>query len=131
MSEVYNVKIRQSWIEDETLKVEKAMGHDRDTSFLYLASSLILECQPEDIDPADIVDGGFDKQIDLINVADDQDRGVATISIVQAKNQIGFESNIAIQIRNGLDWIFEPPRFEVEKLKNTRFKNKILEVREL
>jgi hypothetical protein len=131
MSAIDNVKIRQSWIDDEILKVERETGHDPDTAFLHLASSLILECQAGDIDPADIVDGGFDKQIDLINVADDHDRGAATISIIQAKNHVGFESNIAIQMRNGLDWIFEQPRSEVEKLQNTRFKNKILEIREL
>lgn len=131
MSEVDNIKMRQSWIDDEIIKTQNENGLSKDAAFLHLSSSLILECQPTDIDPADIVDGGFDKQIDLIHVEDDQDRGIANISIIQAKKHDGFESNIVIQIKNGLDWIFEHSRSEIEKLPNVNFKNKILEIREL
>lgn len=131
MSEVDNVKMRQAWIDDEIAKLEQELECKNDDAFLRLSTSLILECPPEDIDPGDIVDGGADKQLDVIHIEDDQTKGLAAISIFQSKNQTSFESNTVIRIGNGLEWIFEVPRNEVQKLPNARLKNKILEIREL
>ncbi len=51
--------------------------------------------------------------------------------IIQAKKTDGFSSNVAIQIRNGLDWIFERPKTELQGLKNPAFQAKIEEIRAL
>ena len=131
MSAVDNIKIRQNWIEEEAERCGKELGESPDTGFLYLVSSLLLDCAPADIEAEDIVDGGQDKQIDVIHIEDDREKGHADITIVQAKKADGFSSNIAIQIRNGLDWVFERPKAELKGLKNSVFQAKIEEVRAL
>lgn len=75
-----------------------------------------------------IVDGQSDKQIDIIQIEDDE---VVTIRIMQVKNTKGFESNVVILLKNGLDWIFNRKEEELNKLKNVAFKDRVLEVRDL
>ena len=79
MSATDNIKIRQTWIEEEAEHWAKELGESSDTGFLYLASSLLLDCTPMDIEEEDIVDGGQDKQIDLIHIEDNPEKGHADI----------------------------------------------------
>ena len=134
MSAIDNIKIRQIWIEEEADHWAKELGESSDTGFLYLASSLLLDCTPMDIEEEDIVDGGQDKQIDLIHIEDNPEKGHADIMIIQAKSTGGaggFSSNVVIQIRTGLDWVFERPKAELKGLKNRPFREKIDEIRAL
>jgi len=131
MSSIDNIKIRQTWIEEEAERCANELGESPDVGFLYLASSLLLDCAPTDIEEEDIVDGGQDKQIDLIHIEDDPEKGHADITIIQAKGTGSFSSNIAIQIRNGLDWVFERKKAELKGIKNPAFQAKIQEVRAL
>lgn len=131
MSAIDNIKIRQTWIEEEAERCAKELEESPDIGFLYLAASLLLNCAPTDIEEEDIVDGGQDKQIDLIHIEDDSEKGHADITIIQAKKTEGFKSNIAIQIRNGLDWIFERTKAELKGIKNPAFQTRIQEVRAL
>ena len=133
MSTIDNIKIRQNWITEETERCTKDLGvKKKDVGFLFLVGSLLLDCSPDDIDAEDIVEGGQDKQIDLIHIEDDQDKGHADITILQSKNsKRGFSSNGVIKIRNGLDWIFERPKSKVKKLDNRPFKEKIEELRSI
>jgi len=129
---VDNFKIRQNWIVEQVENLKRELKLKKlDDAFLWLTASLLLDSAPDDIYPEDIVDGGQDKQIDCIHIEDDQDKGFAEIVIIQAKNTDGFSSNAAIKIENGLDWIFERPSNDVDQLKNTSFKNKIKEIRQL
>ena len=75
-----------------------------------------------------IVDGQCDKQIDLIQIEED---GVVTIRIMQVKKTEGFSSNILVLLKNGLDWIFERDEEEVKRLKNSKFRDRIFEVRDI
>lgn len=131
MSSVDNIAIRQTWVEEQTERYAKELHEDEDDAFLYFVASLVLRCSPDDIESEDIVDGRQDKQIDFIHIEDDEDKSRAEITIIQSKNARGFSSNIVIQIRNGLDWIFERPRAELEKLQNISFKDKVAELRDL
>jgi len=129
---VDNLKIRQNWINEQTLHLKKELNFRKtDVAFLWLVISLLLDLSPDQIDPEDIVDGGQDKQIDFIHIDDNQDKGYAEILLVQAKNTDGFSSNTVIKIENGLDWIFERPLDDVKQLKNKSFRNKIEEIRQL
>lgn len=87
----------------------------------------LAEMDESIIDSA-IVDGQSDKQIDLIQIENDE---TITIRIIQVKNKNGFESNIVILLKNGLDWIFNRDESEVLNLKNSSFKDRILEIREI
>lgn len=129
--EIKNLAMRQTWIEEEVQRCAEDLSIKEDDAFLVFVTSLLLNCRPEDVDPSDIVDGGSDKQIDLIHIEDDTEKGFAEVILVQAKHKKSFESNIAIQIRNGLDWIFERPKSEILDLPNSSFRDKILEIREL
>lgn len=129
MVDTDNIKIRQNWVEEEAeLYTDGPLTSD---GFLLLAASLLLGCPVEDLDPQDIVDGGEDKQIDFIHIEDDQQKGHVEILIIQSKSTKGFSSNIAVQIKNGLSWIFERAKKDVLSLQNENFKQKILEIREL
>lgn len=131
MNIVDNIKIRQTWIEEETEKCAQEINDTEDVGFLFLVSSLLLDCSPREIEAEDVVDGGQDKQIDFIHIEDNQDKGHADITIIQAKNTKSFSSNTVIQIRNGLDWTFERPKSEIDGLDNANFKEKIKELRSL
>ena len=82
----------------------------------------------EAIVEAAIVDGQSDKQIDLIQIENDE---TITIRIFQVKNKNGFESNVVNLLKNGLDWIFNREELEVLKLPNSSFRDRILEVRDI
>lgn len=131
MTAVDNILIRQTWIEEETEKVASELNEKIDMAFLMFGAATILDVSPSEIEAVDIVDGGQDKQIDYIHIEDDEDKGHASINIIQAKNSKGFSSNTVIQVRNGLDWIFERPKSEIEQLENAAFKEKINEIRSL
>ena len=128
---VDNIQIRQTWLEDEVSGVAEVLAMGDDEAFMYFVTSLLLEVSPEDVDQEDIVDGSHDKQIDVIHIEDDPDQASANIIIVQCKNSTGFGSNDVIKIKNGLDWIFERPKADLENLKNKKFFDKIKEIRNL
>ena len=131
MTNVDNIAIRQTWVEEQTDRYAKELKETEDDAFLYFAASILLACAPSDIEPEDIVDGRQDKQIDFIHVEDNQEKGEAEITIIQSKNTRGFGSNVVIQIRNGLSWVFERPKQQVTKLDNESFIAKITELRQL
>ncbi|MEO9964490.1 MAG: AIPR family protein [Reichenbachiella sp.] len=130
-NKIENIKIRQTWL-DEIIDDISPEFQDSDNAFQALATSLILDIDINGIDPADIiVDGSQDKQIDIIRINENSEEGYAVVDIIQAKNSTGFSSNVIIQIRNGLDWIFERPKEEYRKIDNEDFVTKIDEIREL
>lgn len=78
-------------------------------------------------DDDDVVDGGQDKQIDAVTI--DADDSAADVWIVQAKNSSSFSSNALVQMGNGLRWLLEASKKELDTLGNQPFKDKILEFR--
>jgi AIPR protein len=125
-------KLRQGWINEEVEKIRKDYNFENeDKAFQALAVSLIFDVDYEDIKPEEIVDGSQDKQIDIIRIEDDETSSSASIHIIQSKNSGGFGSNVLIQMSNGLNWIFGKTTEEVLSLSNERFKEKILEIRDI
>lgn len=100
---------------------------NKDIGFLKFINELFYSDNHSEIDDS-IVDGQSDKQIDLIQIEEDN---TTTIRIMQVKNTKGFESNIVILLRNGLDWIFKRNEEEILQLKNISFRDRILEVRDI
>jgi hypothetical protein len=84
MSAADNIKIRQTWIDEEKDKCANELRESKDTAFLFFIASLLLDCSLEDIDAEDVVDGGQDKQIDFIHIEDDQEKSHAQITIIQS-----------------------------------------------
>lgn len=129
---VRNLQLRRTWIEEEVEEVQALDTHaTADAAFQTLAASLLFDIGYGDLDPSEIVDGGQDKQIDVIRIIDDETKSFTHIHIIQAKHQSGFGSNTLIQMRNGLNWIFGKPMADVQTLTNERLKNKIVEIRDI
>ncbi len=105
---------------------------NEDWGFLKFVNEVFYNGTQEELDDSVIddfiVDGQSDKQIDLIQI---EEEDIITIRIIQVKNKNGFESNVVILLKNGLDWIFNREDDDLETLTNISFKNKILEVRDI
>ena len=83
-----------------------------------------------DLQPEDIVDGGEDKQLDVLCFDEDPMSGVAEVLILQTKNTDSFSSTALTLLGNGLSWLFEKSKVQYQKLSNVRLVRKIDEVRE-
>jgi hypothetical protein len=123
------MNLRQQIIQDHIDKTINLLNVDKDIAFLRFSHSLITGVSVHSFDLDDFVDGGQDKQIDIITIDEAGDR--ADVYILQVKNTASFSSNALIQMRNGLNWIFNKTRKDVLTLKNVEFKDKILEYRAL
>ena len=121
--------LRQQIIQDHIDKTSKLLNLGEDFAFLRFAHSLVTGVSIHSFDPDDFVDGGQDKQIDIITIDEAGDR--ADVYILQVKHTDSFSSNALIQFRNGLNWIFSKSRKDVLTLKNVEFRDKIFEYRAL
>lgn len=123
------MNLRQQIVHSNIEQTAKHLNLSNDSAFVRLAHSLITDQSIHSFEESDLVDGGQDKQIDVITIVDENDEAV--IYILQVKNTQSFESNVLIQMRNGLQWIFNKPRSDVETLNNKNFKDQIFAYRAL
>jgi hypothetical protein len=121
------MNLRQQLINDRIDDVADSFSILKDMAFLRLAHSVIVGRSIHAFDPADLVDGGQDKQIDTITI--DQDDDEAFVYILSAKNTHSFSSNAVIQMRNGLDWVFNKPKADLKSLSNVKFRDRISDLR--
>src|SRR5690606_26201126 len=123
--QVRNLQMRQTWIEEEIEAIANEHSVSLDDAFKSFVYGLLFDVDYDAIQPDEIVDGGSDKQLDIIRIDDDPDTSSAHIHIVQCKKTTdGFSPNILIQMRNGLSWIFERPRSDYSSLSNQLLVNK-------
>ena len=101
-----------------------------DIAFIKLANGIIRDCDYDDLQPEDVVDGGEDKQIDVLSMEEDPINGVADLWIIQAKNSESFSSTALTLLGNGLAWVFEKSKAQYQTLRNVPFVRKIDDVRE-
>jgi len=85
---------------------------------MILANAILNACDYDDLQPEDIVDGGEDKQIDILSLEEDSTTGIATLTAIQVKNSVAFSSNALTLLKNGLDWVFEKPQAQYSRLRN-------------
>ncbi len=124
------MNLRQQIVHDRVEETSHILKiSDNDEAFLRFTHSLITGLSIHVFDPNDLVDGGQDKQIDVITIEEDDEQ--ATVYMLQAKNSTSFSSNALIQIRNGLNWIFNKSRADVKTISNVSFRDKIFEYRSL
>ncbi len=121
------MNLRQQIIQDRVEALARALKVDSDNAFMRLAFSLITGKSIHSFDPSDVVDGGQDKQMDIIAVEESGEG--ADVFILQTKITASFSSNALIQLRNGLRWLFQRPRKELDTLSNKALRDKILEYR--
>ncbi|MEX5218413.1 MAG: AIPR family protein [Nitrospira sp.] len=123
------MNLRQQIVQERIAEIGTLMGLPSDQAFLRLAQHLITGQSIHAFDQTDVTDGGQDKQIDAITIEEGTNQ--ATVYILQVKNTESFSSNSIIQIRNGLNWLFNKPRADIKTLSNTAFRDKIAEYRSL
>lgn len=123
------MNLRQQIVTERIAEVATTLNLPHDKAFVRLAHHLITGQSIHAFDPSDLTEGGQDKQIDVLSIEEGTDQ--ATVYILQVKNTESFSSNALIQIRNGLNWLFNKPRADLKTLTNTAFRDKIVEYRSL
>lgn len=121
------MNLRQQLINDKVEAVANSLSLARDEAFVRFGHSTITGQSIHAFDLADLVEGGQDKQVDTITI--DQDDEEADVHIISAKNTNTFSSNAIIQMRNGLDWVFNKPKADLQTLSNTKFRDRINDLR--
>ena len=121
--------VRQQIIEDRVTQIQTLLSADSSESFERFAHSTYTGISVHSFDNTDLVDGSQDKQIDTITIVEDD--GEADVFILSMKNTGGFSSNALILMRNGLNWIFNKPRTDIQEISNVSFRDKILEIRSI
>jgi len=117
------MNLRQQIINEKTEAVARRLAIPSDEAFMRLAHSLVVAQGIHSFDLDDVVDGGQDKQMDVITIAEDD--GAADVFILQTKNTESFSSNALVQLHNGLRWVFQRPRKDLDKLGNVALRDKI------
>ena len=120
--------LRQQVVEDRIDNVVDLLDVDRSVAFLRFSHALVTGQSLHAFDETEIVDGGQDKQIDTISISEEEGER-AVIYVLQVKNTSTFSSNALIGLRNGLDWLFQTPRQELDTLANKALRDKIAEFR--
>lgn len=123
------MNLRQQIIHDKTDTIAGLLQVNQDDAFMRLTHSLVVGQSIHSFDTDDVVDGGQDKQLDVITIVEDGEG--ADVYVLQAKNTDSFSSNSLIQLHNGLRWLLEKPRKELDTLTNKALRDKILEYRTL
>ena len=121
------MNIKQQIIETNVEELKQFLKCSDDYAFFRFSHSTYTDIGVNSFDDTDFVDGGQDKQIDSITIEEEGDE--CFIYIIQSKYSNSFESNKVIQIRNGLHWLFNKPREDIDKISNIKFRDKILEYR--
>jgi len=125
------MSLQRTIIEEKLDHLRESSGDERDVAFTKFACSLVKPSDYADLEPEDIVDGTDDKQIDVISIEETLSGAEADILILQAKDQNSFPTNHLTLMGNGLGWIFEQPKADYQKLKNSPLIRKIDEIRSL
>ena len=122
--------LRLSIVNDRIDDCLASSGDKPDMAFTKLANGIIRGCDYDDLQPEDIVDGGEDKQIDILSIEEDPTTGVADLWVMQMKNSESFSSTALTLLGNGLSWVFEKKKAQYQSLRNIPLVRKIDEIRE-
>lgn len=130
MSNQTSKALRQQMLEDRIKNVAGLLGINEDQAFMRVAYALLFNTSYDD--PAydeDVVDGGDDKQIDIVRI--EENSNGAHIHIVQVKNNNKYSGNVVVQMRDGLEWIFKWTEDKVKSITNSDLVLKINAIRDL
>jgi non-homologous end joining protein Ku len=90
------MNLRQQIIQDRAEALAGQLHIDIDGAFMRLVHSLVMGKSTHDFDPNDVVDGGQDKQMDLITIEEDDES--TDLYVIQSKHTTSFSSNALIQL---------------------------------
>jgi len=125
-------ELKRGFLVDEIQQFAIGNGLNEDDGFMHWFYRQLFDLDDDDFLPdEEIVDGTGERQIDIFNISLDDSEQTATINLIQVKNTNGFSANVVSLMKTGLDFIFKIPRKQIEELTNVKFREKILEVREI
>ncbi len=121
-------ELQRQLVQDKVESLVSNLGIPESEAFERLVYSLTTGGSAQTPNLDDWVDGGQDKQVDIISVEDSEK---VTRTSISFRRNIGdsFSSNDLILMANGLRWIFTADKNELATLKNTDFRDKIKELR--
>ncbi|NMC59083.1 MAG: AIPR family protein [Candidatus Methanofastidiosa archaeon] len=124
------MSLKQQIIRDRTERLSDKLGIDKDRAFLQLIHTLITNHSIYDFNEKDMCEGNQEKKIDAFTI-ETTEKDHAIIYITQTVNTTSFPTNDLVLLNNGLCWIFNKTKEEVNKLKNENLKERIIELRSL
>lgn len=130
MSDKSSMLLRKQMVDDRIGTIAELLGVEKDKAFLRYVYAIMFGTRYDDSNiESDIVDGGDDKQFDIVRIEEEPDQ--ATIYLVQVKNSQKFSGTSVVRMRDGLDWMFRKPESKYKALPNTDLAAKIGEIRHL
>ena len=122
--------IRKQLLQDRIEQVKNNLLIDDDTSFMRVVYAIIFNTNYDDPQyEEDVVDGAGDKQIDIINIR--MIDSFIDVTVLQVKNSENYKETIMLQLKDGLQWMFEKDIKHLNSISNDILRDKILEIREL
>lgn len=121
--------LKQQLIHNYTEDIASNHGVSKEVAFVMYGHSLIMNQGPASFDMNDLVDGGQDKQIDAFTIEESDSK--ADVYITQVTTATSFSSTKLVQLGNGLRWVLEASRSEINKLPNVDLRDKIIHFREI
>lgn len=130
MSNQISWTLRKQMLEDRIKHVANLLDISEDQAFMRVSYALILNASYDDANYSmDVVDGGDDKQIDIVRIDESSDNAI--IHFIQVKNSSKYKGTTVVQMRDGLEWALRSPEHKYEQITNNDLVLKINAIREL
>jgi len=120
---------RQQMVQQRVQQIANEQGLPLDKAFMLFSYSYVAGRSLYNLDSTEMVDGGQDKQIDVIGF--DEGTNSAVVYILQTKYTQSFATNGLVGMRNGLHWVIDKDLSDVRHLSNEKLRDKIVAFREL
>lgn len=123
-----NLDIEQ--IENDIFADEKKPEKRRSRAFQYLCLSILCDLDVNEIEDEDIIDGGDEEGIDIINLEKLKDNIVVSIFNCKSSGKSNYSASDLTKLGRGLEYIFEEKQEVYKKLKNSKLVKKIADIRD-
>lgn len=122
-----NLDIEQ--IENDFFADEKK-PKKRSKAFQYLCLSILCDLDVNEIEDEDIIDGGDEEGMDIINLEKLKDNIVVSIFNCKSSEKSNYSAGDLTKLGRGLEYIFEEKQEVYKKLRNIKLVKKIAEIRD-
>jgi hypothetical protein len=124
-----NLDIEQ--MENDIFTDEKRLEKRRGKAFQYLCLSILCDLNINEIDDEDIVDGGDEEGIDMINLDRlTDDKIVVSIFNCKSSERSNYSANDLTKLGRELEYVFEERDRVYTKLGNRKLVKKIADIRD-
>lgn len=122
-------ELQRAIVREKIDHIAESHGLPPDQAHLRLVFALTTGESYGDLDPEDIVDGGGDRQLDIVTIDDSSDDHLVTVTVIQASVAESMSSNKLQLMGGGLDWLLAEPKDRYLTLTNVALREKIKDFR--